>query len=137
MRRACIDTHALIWYLSRPKRLARAARRFLREADAAGASVFVPAIVAVELTLLREAGRKTVGVPQLEALMAAQPTFALLPLDFPQATEFALLQSIPDPFDRMILAAARVVGAPLITADEEIHASALVETGCTFLLPSR
>lgn len=42
-------------------------------------------------------------------------------------TEFAPLQTVRDPFDRMILAAARVAGAPLITADEAIHASALVE----------
>jgi PIN domain nuclease of toxin-antitoxin system len=127
VKRACVDTHALVWYLSRPKRLAGAARRLLREADLGQVSVLVPAIVAVELALLREAGRNTVGVPQLAALIAAQPAFALLPLDLPQATEFALLASIRDPFDRMIVAAARAVGAPLITADEDIHASALVE----------
>jgi PIN domain nuclease of toxin-antitoxin system len=127
VKRACIDTHALVWYLSRPKRLARSARSLLRDADAGRASVLVPAIVAVELTLLREAGRNTVGVPQLEALMAAQPAFTLFPLDLAQATEFALLQSVRDPFDRMILAAARVAGAPLITADEAIHASALID----------
>jgi PIN domain nuclease of toxin-antitoxin system len=107
MRRACIDTHALVWYLSRPKRLARAARRLLRDADAARAAILVPAIVAIELSLLRDTGRNIVGIAQLEALMAAQPTFSLLPLDLPQATEFALLQSVRDPFDRLILAAAQ------------------------------
>ena len=127
MRQACIDTHALVWYLSRPKRLARSARRLLREADAARAVVLVPAIVAVELSLLREAGRNTVGVAQLEALLAAQPSFRFLPLDLPQATEFAFLQTVRDPFDRMILAAARTAGVPLVTADEAIHGSALVE----------
>ena len=127
MRQACIDTHALVWYLSRPKRLARSARRLLREADAARAVVLVPAIVAVELSLLREAGRNTVGVAQLEALMAAQPAFSVLPLDLAQAVEFALLEAVRDPFDRMVVAAARAAGAPLITADEAIHESALVE----------
>ena len=127
MRRACIDTHALVWYLSRPKRLGRSARSLLREADTGRVSVLVPAIVAIELSLLREAGRDIVGVPQLEALLAAQPAFRLLPLDLPQAREFALLQSVRDPFDRLILAAARMAGAPLITADATIHSSALVE----------
>ena len=72
MNQVCIDTHGLIWYLSRPKRLGRAAARLLREADAGRAEILVPAIVLIELTLLREAGRNVVGVPQVEALLAAQ-----------------------------------------------------------------
>ena len=70
MNQACIDTHALVWYLSRPKRLGRAAARLLRAADAGRAEILVPAIVLIELTLLREAGRNVVGVPQVEALFA-------------------------------------------------------------------
>jgi len=89
--------------------------------------VLVPAIVGIELALLRGAGRKTVGVPQLEALVAAQPAFVVLPLDLVQTKEFALLETLHDPFDRMIVAAARVAGTPLITADMGIRESALVE----------
>ena len=128
MKQACIDTHALIWYLARPKRLGRAAARFLREADAGRAEILVPAIVPIELTLLREAGRNVVGVPQVEALLAAQPAFKLQPLEMTQASEFVLLESLPDPFDRLIVAAARGTGVPLITADMTIDESALVET---------
>jgi PIN domain nuclease of toxin-antitoxin system len=123
----CIDTHALIWYLSRPKRLGRRAHRLLKEADAGRAVVHVPAIVAIELSLLRKAGRKTVGVLELEALLKAQPAFRLLPMDLAQAKEFALLETVADPFDRLILAATRAHGAPLVTADVAIHDSALVE----------
>ena len=89
--------------------------------------VFVPAIVAIELTLLRQAGRNTVGIPQLEALVAAQPAFSVLPLDLAQAREFALLETMRDPFDRMLVAAARAAGTALITADTAIRDSALVD----------
>ncbi len=128
MKRACIDTHALVWHLSRPKRLGRAAARILREADAGRAQILVPAIVAIEVSMLREIGRKVIGAPQIEALLAVHPSFNLAPLDMRQAMEFALLQQIDDPFDRMIVAAARALGAPLITADSEIQATALVQT---------
>ncbi len=128
MNRVCIDTHALVWYLSRPKRLGRGARRVLQAADTGRVEVLVPAIAAVELSLLREAGRDTVGVPQLEALLTAQPAFKLLGMDLPQAVEFSRLQSVRDPFDRLVVAAARVTKASLITADETIRDSALVET---------
>ena len=127
MRLACLDTHALVWHLSKPARLGRAAARLLRDADAGRTAVLIPAIVAVELSLLRQAGRNTIGVPQLEAVLAAQPAFTLLPLDLAQAREFALLESLRDPFDRMVVAAARAAGAPLVTGDTAIHASALVD----------
>jgi PIN domain nuclease of toxin-antitoxin system len=128
VKRACIDTHALIWYLSQPKRLGRNARRVLRDADDARAEILIPAIVLIELCLLREAGRRVVGVAEVQALLQAQPAFRLLPLDFAQAVEFVLLPGLSDPFDRMIVAAARTSGAPLLTADDAIEASALVET---------
>jgi PIN domain nuclease of toxin-antitoxin system len=124
---ACIDTHALVWYLSNPKRLGRAARRLLRGVDAGRVAVLVPAIVAVELSLLRDAGRDTIGIPQLEALLKAQPAFKLLALDLAQAVEFSRVPTVRDPFDRLVVAAARANDVPLVTADTAIHESALVE----------
>jgi PIN domain nuclease of toxin-antitoxin system len=128
MNRACVDTHVLIWYLSRPKRLGRLALRMLRQADAGRAEILIPAIVPIELSLLREAGRNVVGPAQIEALVSAQPAFKIQPLDLAQAVEFVLLQGVVDPFDRMLVAAARVADAPLLTADTAIADSALVET---------
>jgi PIN domain nuclease of toxin-antitoxin system len=127
VKSVCIDTHVLVWHLSKPKRLGRSAARLLRDAERGRVSVLVPSIVDIELALLRGTGRKTVGVPQLEALITAQPAFAMVPLDLAQAKEFALLESLADPFDRMIVAAARVTGTPLMTADTGIRSSALVE----------
>ena len=117
MTPVCIDTHALVWYLSRPRKLGRAAARRLRAADAGRAEILVPAIVLIELSLLREAGRNVIGVPQVEALLAAQPAFQLQPLEMPQAREFALLDSLPDPFDRLIAAQAIIEGLPVIGSD--------------------
>ena len=127
MKRVCIDTPAVVWHLSKPRRLGRRAASILRDADAGRATVLIPAIVGVELSLLRQRGRDTIGVPQLEALMAAYPGFVLQPLDLAQVKEFARLDTVRDPFDRMVMAAARAAGAPLVTADETIHESALVE----------
>jgi PIN domain nuclease of toxin-antitoxin system len=127
VKRACIDTHALIWHATSPKRLGRAAARWLRDADAGRAQISIPAIVAIELTLLREAGRKVLGPEQVEVLLDAGP-FVLEPLDRAHAREFARLETVADPFDRMIIAAARAMDLPLITADENVTASALVTT---------
>lgn len=121
MKHACIDTHALIWHLTEPRRLGRAAARFLRQVDAGKATIGIPAIVLVELVLLRERGRRVLGVSEIETLVRAQPAFGVVPLDVPQAKEFALQTAFTDPFDRMIVATARAQDAPLITADTVIH----------------
>ena len=126
MKRACIDTHALVWHVLRPKKLGRGALRWLREADAGRAEIVIPAIVPIELTLLREAGRNVIGAPQIEALL--EGPFVLQPFDMTHAIEFAALETVADPFDRMIIATARVAELPLITADELVTESALVET---------
>jgi PIN domain nuclease of toxin-antitoxin system len=128
VKRACIDTHALVWYLTAPRRLGRGAARWLRDAEAGRAEILVPAIVPVELVLLREAGRRLVGPAELLALFGAQSGIALIGLDLDQAFEFGHLVGITELFDRLIVATARSCDAPLITRDAEIIQSQLVET---------
>lgn len=128
MKRACIDTHVLVWYLSRPTRLAAGARRLLRRADAGRTEILIPAICVIELGLLQEAGRRVPGAAQVEALCAAQPAFRVAALDLPVALEFVLLSALSDPFDRMVVATTRICEAPLVTADTGIQDSALVTT---------
>jgi PIN domain nuclease of toxin-antitoxin system len=126
VKKYVFDTHALIGY-AQARRLGRAAARAIREIDGGRAAAWIPAVVPVELALLQERGRTVVGVAELEATLARNPAIRLLPLDLAQAREFALLPTFRDPFDRMIVAAARSVPAPLITADGHITDSGLVE----------
>jgi len=120
------DTHALLAYID-GRRMGRAAARIVRSISDGRVTACVPGVVAVEVALLHERGRTAIGVPAVEATLARNPAFSVLPLDLAQAREFALLPAIRDPFDRMIVAAARAVHRPLITADGDIAASGLVE----------
>jgi len=120
-----LDTHALVWYL-RGRRVGKAAGRALREIDRGASRAWIPAIVLVEIALLRERGRSTIGVAEVEASMVRNPELQPLPLDLAQAKEFTRLGGVADPFDRLIMAAARSTGCPLVTADERVAASGLV-----------
>jgi PIN domain nuclease of toxin-antitoxin system len=122
-----IDTHAFVWHVSRPKRLGRHALRVLRDVDAGRAECWIPAVVAVELCLLREMRGIPVGHTEVESTTRANPAFRPLPLDFAQVAQFALLPVLDDPFDRLIVAAARALGCPLITSDAGISESGLVD----------
>jgi PIN domain nuclease of toxin-antitoxin system len=122
-----LDTHALLWYLARPKRLGKDAGRALRQVDRGNAQAWIPAIVAVELSMLRENRKSSIGLPELETTLKRNSMLAMLPTDLSQAQEFALLSGLRDPFDRLIVAAARASQSKLITADAAITASGLVE----------
>ncbi len=125
MKTYVFDTHAFVWYVQ-GRRLPKAVSRVLRGINAGHSGAWIPAMVPIELSLLRERGRSAIGVPELEATLARNPAIQLLPLDLAQAREFALLTSVRDPFDRLIIAAARAVCAPLLSADEAIAATGLV-----------
>ena len=111
------DTHALVWHLVEPSRLGRGARRALAAADAGRWRCHVPVITLVEVWLLHERGRLRIGPAQILQTLAGHPSYDVLPLDLEQALEFGALATIRDPMDRMIVAAARVTGSRLVTAD--------------------
>jgi PIN domain nuclease of toxin-antitoxin system len=122
-----LDTHALAWWAAAPKKLGREAARALRAVDVGKARAWIPSIVGVELTLVAEAGRRLLGVTELEAATRRNSEVRVLAHDLAQAIDFALLSSLADPFDRMIVAAARASRRPLITADVRIRESGLVD----------
>ena len=114
------DTHALVWHLTAPTKLGKAARRAFQAADAGRWLCHVPAVCLVEIALLHERGRLRAGPAQILQTIAAHPGYAVLPLDVEQAIEFAALPTVRDPMDRMIVAAARVAGARLVSADQAL-----------------
>lgn len=79
-----------------------------------------------EIALLHERGRIGIGLPQLRETFDAVPGLRFLGLELDQLDHFVSLTSIRDPFDRLILSAARSVKADLVSRDEALGASGLV-----------
>jgi PIN domain nuclease of toxin-antitoxin system len=115
------DTHAIVWHLTAPDRLARGARRAFAAIDAGRWLCHVPVIALVEIWLLHERGRLRVGPSQFLDAIAGHPGYALLSLDAVQAMEFGALPRVRDPLDRLILAAARATQSRLVSADEALE----------------
>jgi PIN domain nuclease of toxin-antitoxin system len=115
--RLVADTHALVWRLSAPRKLGRGAERAFDAADNGRWLCLVPAIVLVEVALLRERGRVGLGPADVLRALEGRPGYALLALDAEQALEFGALVGMKDPMDRMLLAAARVCADRLVSSD--------------------
>ena len=120
MLRLVADTHALVWHLTDPKRLGKAARRSFASSDRGRSLCYIPAIALVEIWLLYERGHLRVGPAQLLEVVAGHGGYAILALDIEQAIEFGSLSGVRDPMDRMIVSAARATDSRLISRDEAL-----------------
>jgi len=122
-----VDTHAIVWFLSRDSRLSSKARDVLRSAMATGEVIHVPSICLVELTYLAEKGRLP-AVARDELIRALDdPTIpcALVALDrlVADALERVNRNEIPDLPDRIIAVTAVALGVPLVSRDGKVRAS--------------
>ena len=127
-RRYVLDTHACVFTLTAPRKLGPEARAALSRVEAGQDRAYVPAAVVAELLILHGLGRVRVGLPELRKATEAAPGLRFLPLDLAQLDHFAALAALRDPFDRLIVSAARAMGAALVTRDGQIADSGLVET---------
>jgi len=114
-----VDTHAWVWFLTAPDRLSVKAREIIGGAD----KVFVPAIACWEVALLVFRGHLELSLPMGDWFDAAftDSRFRIAPLT-PAIAIRAVSLDWPhrDPADRLIVATALELGAPLATRDERI-----------------
>ena len=120
-----LDTHTLIWAVEGDGRLGKSASRLIEETVQAD-RVAVSAITPWEIALLVERRRlrlgREVGAWIAEAL--ALPGVALIPIEPAIAIDSVRLpgEFHADPADRFIVATARHLQVPLLTADRRILA---------------
>jgi len=121
-----LDTHAWVWWLSKPEKLGVKAERAISRADKIG----IPAICAWEVAMKAEAKKLRFDRAYdtwIDEALAADPRIELVSLLTRVAVEAVRLSwDHGDPADRMIVASARVLGAQLVTSDEAIRESRLV-----------
>jgi PIN domain nuclease of toxin-antitoxin system len=111
--RLLLDSHALLWWLDEDPRLGPAASSAITDPTT---EVHVSSVSIAELTIKIGLGKLTVNGDLVEHVVAND--FIELPLAMAHASA---LQELPlvhrDPFDRLLIAQARVEGLTLVTAD--------------------
>jgi PIN domain nuclease of toxin-antitoxin system len=108
-----LDTQVLIWWDANDPRLGGAARAAIQEAS----DVYVSAASAWEIMIKTALGKlRTTRRP---AVVVAEGGFRELPISFDHAEAVRKLpRHHADPFDRLIIAAARVEGCAVVTSDD-------------------
>lgn len=128
-----LDTHVLIWWVTDDARLSELAREALKQelAESSG-QVLVSAITAWEIAMLQQRGRLVLSMDLDEWLLAVEgiEQVSIVPISTRVAVQSTQLpgEFHKDPADRFIVALARELNAPLLTADEKIRGYAHVRT---------
>jgi PIN domain nuclease of toxin-antitoxin system len=128
-RAAVTDTHALIFHAEgRPARLGRMARNHFAACERQEAILYVPAAVVWESALLARRQRVDLQRPVRRFFEDLFSNPAYQPVDLTPDQVYMADEAQPNdnPFDALICAAARSLGLPLITRDEQIRQSGLV-----------
>jgi PIN domain nuclease of toxin-antitoxin system len=125
------DTHPLVfWSSNRKRRLGNRARRILQETERGKHSFIVPIVVLEEINRLVERRIVRLDVPfrRWAEELERSPNFQVQPYTLEILLESVSLAAIRDPADRAIVATARRLRCPLITADELIRDGDWVDT---------
>ena len=118
-----LDTHAWIWFISNPDLLSKRAKKAVNAA-VKDKSILISSISAWELALLVTKNRikLTLDVTDWIAKSESLPFIQFVPLTNSIAVKSVNLPLPlhPDPADRIIIATALSVGAPLVTKDKKL-----------------
>ena len=122
---AVTDTHALLYHAAANARLGRNAAAHYERAETRRSIVYVPAAVMWEVALLARGGRASLRRRPRDFFADLFSNPAYQPYDLTPAQIFDAddLRFNRDPFDALIVAAARDLGLPLLTRDTAIGAS--------------
>lgn len=125
-----LDTHAWVWWVSKPEKLSRRQRSAIDRARKRGGDTLLLSVISGwEVALLVQCARLRLPV-QLETWLGEAmsiPGLETVPLSVPIIAGAARLTRLRDPADMLIVATALHHGAPLLTSDARINDSDLVQ----------
>lgn len=127
-----LDTHVLLWWLADMDNLSAAARaRLDQHLDQTG-DICVSSISAWEIAMLTQKGRLALTIDVTDWIRHAEqvPAISFVPVNNDIAMKSTLLPEPlhKDPADRLIIATARHLACPLVTADSKLLTYPHVDT---------
>lgn len=124
------DTHPLLFHAAGGRRLGRRGVSHFAACERRSAITYVPMAVLWEVSVLVRVGKVRLGRSVREFFTDLFSNAAYQPLDLTAKQVFLADESRPndDPFDGLVLAAARSLELPLLTRDRDLEDSQLVTT---------
>ncbi len=112
-----LDTHAFLWWDSEPEKLAPIVSDMLSDAEN---SIFFSVVSAWEIQIKKQLGKLSLSISLAEMIEGQQQVnkVSILPV---QLHHVLALDELPthhkDPFDRLLIAQAKIDGLKIVSAD--------------------
>ena len=114
------DTHAFLWHLTESPTLSQKAKDIFRLADEGKATIILPAIVLLECIDIIDKKKVKIQFEEILVQMTQASNFVLAEMNWVLLLETNKVKGFKDLHDRIIVATARVFGAPIISKDKVI-----------------
>jgi len=121
------DTHSFLWYLSEDPRIGKKAKSKFELAEKGDATIGVPTIVLAESLHILEKKKYILKFKDIVSRLEIGWNFIPVPLDLNIIKKIEALKKLDDLHDRIIVASAILMGAELISKDENIKKSRYVK----------
>lgn len=121
------DTHALVWYFTSDKRLSKKAFRAFEETIREGL-IIVPAMVLAEVMYIAKKGRVQLSFAETLEKIENYENFEISPLNADILRVADNLVIDMEMHDKLIVATTLYFDATLITKDQQIKDSKIVQT---------
>ncbi len=126
-----LDTHVWVWFVSNPELLSKAAKKAI-DASMEQKDIFISTISAWEVALLVAKKRLKLSIDVTDWIGKSErlPFFKFFPIDNSVAVKSVNLPRPlhKDPADRIIVATAMTLAAPVVTKDKKLLNYPHVET---------
>ena len=120
------DTHSFLWHLQHDEKLSGKAKSIFEACDNENEVIIIPSIALIESIFVCEKRKVDMKFQQILEKLKEASNYYVYPLDEDVASECAKI-SMKEPHDRIIVATAKLLGAPLITNDRKITESMFVK----------
>ena len=121
------DTHSFVWFLTSSDNLPKPAYKIFKGAENGENIIVVPTIVLAELLHLCAKKKYSLRFDDVLQQIREGINYTTYNLDLDTIIKAGKLESIRDIHDKIIVASALLLNAPLITSDRNIINSELVD----------
>jgi PIN domain nuclease of toxin-antitoxin system len=120
------DTHALVWFFTNSPTLGQTALHLMREADAGREVIIIPTIVLGELMSICQSGKAPLDFSTTLARLETGDNYQIVSLDLATIKLASNIQAELEMHDRFIVATAQLFNVPVLTKDQKITDSGIV-----------
>ena len=118
--RYIIDTHTLVWYFTKDKRLSKRVKQIIYEAEQGRNEIIIPAIVLLEAIDIGEKKKIQFEIQRLFDFIEKKDNFTIVSLDFTLIKEISGTGKGLDLHDRIIVVISEIYKGVILTKDSEI-----------------